>query len=125
MSMTKGRHPLAPSLCSIIILMNESHENLVQSFVSEGKAHEESLRSTFVAPAEPECRICLEYLNIIQEITLTPCRCSGSVAFVHFRCMSEWIARNHATPIAEILKLDYFTCEMCKSKIAFEVDKKI
>ena len=59
------------------------------------------------------------------ESTISPCRCTGSVANVHFKCISRWISKNHKTPLSEAPKIDYFTCEMCKFDIQFETEKKV
>lgn len=57
-----------------------------------------------------ECRICLEPVNLTDESTISPCRCTGSVANVHFKCLSEWISKNHKTPLIEVPAIDQFTC---------------
>lgn len=90
------------------IIMNPSSEQLVESFISMAPM-----------PIRPpsECRICLEGSE--SGNLMTPCSCAGSIAHVHFSCLREWISKHHSVRLEEAPSLDYFACEMCKSRISF------
>lgn len=68
-----------------------------------------------------DCRICLEEGNDFSETGLiAPCYCAGSVRYVHFRCLSDWILRTKKDSIGESGKKITFECEMCKHFIYYE-----
>ena len=52
------------------------------------------------------CRIC--YGSSEEEVLLTPCRCSGSVQFIHQSCLMTW------------LKSGASECEICKVPYHFQ-----
>src|SRR5689334_19299431 len=49
------------------------------------------------------CRICQE--DDDEKYMIKPCKCSGSIAFVHFNCLKSWIVSSQ--------KVD---CCMCKTR---------
>lgn len=51
-----------------------------------------------------ECRICGS--GVADGELLRPCGCSGSIAFVHRRCVAEWIRRN-GSPVCPICRQAY------------------
>lgn len=53
------------------------------------------------------CRICLESDN--GEDFITPCRCSGTMKYVHRKCLLHWIRERYHTN-------NPFRCEICKNK---------
>ena len=60
---------------------------------------------------EPQCRICFQEQK--SEL-IPPCRCRGSVAYVHRRCLDRWIRfqlGRHlvASPMCEICGFEYLT----------------
>jgi len=52
------------------------------------------------------CRICRE--NGTRENLVHPCKCSGSIRYVHEKCLLEWIEHSKTE-----------TCELCKHKFQF------
>ncbi len=85
--------------------MSKVEENLGQSFISFDLNNSNPPRYF-----DAECRICLEPVNLPDVGTISPCRCSGSVANVHFKCLSEWISKNHKVPLDQTPPIDYFPC---------------
>lgn len=80
--------------------VNEPHENdSVNSMGAEGASSLE---------AEDECRVCRGG-HSSQHPLKTPCKCTGSIAFVHQDCLEHWLAHSHKD-----------TCELCSSKYKFE-----
>jgi E3 ubiquitin-protein ligase DOA10 len=37
------------------------------------------------------CRICLEDIEEPDNPFITPCKCTGSVKFIHLKCLREWL----------------------------------
>lgn len=54
----------------------------------------------------PVCRFCLEDTNLRGNELIAPCRCKGSVKFVHKRCLLKW----HSLAPLAIADL----CQMCR-----------
>lgn len=57
---------------------------------------------------EPQCRICFEGACSDNDPLISPCLCSGSIAFVHLRCLSRWITISNNTH-----------CNMCGANYTF------
>lgn len=57
-----------------------------------------------------ECRFCLE--PDVKTALITPCRCIGSIAYVHSNCLLRWY---HTNPEAGL------RCSICKEELAKEV----
>ena len=39
-----------------------------------------------------QCRICLcEDEGLIDDPLVVPCKCSGSVKYIHFKCLEKWL----------------------------------
>lgn len=36
------------------------------------------------------CRICLDDIETEENPFITPCKCSGSMKFIHLLCLREW-----------------------------------
>ena len=47
-------------------------------------------------PPPPQCRFCLENEATQENPLIEPCRCRGSVRFVHWGCLRRWIALDPA-----------------------------
>lgn len=56
--------------------------------------------------SEDCCRVCRSGKEDGQ--LFTPCKCSGSIRFVHESCLTEWLARSKKNK-----------CELCKSEIVY------
>lgn len=55
-----------------------------------------------------QCRICFDN-NTTENPFITPCRCAGSVKFVHEECLKTWI-------LSQETDLSTSECEVCKVK---------
>merc|ERR1711913_21495 len=53
----------------------------------------------------PTCRICFQDLVDPDNPLISPCRCSGSIGYVHRKCLRKWIEVNYA--------VDFPKCEIC------------
>jgi hypothetical protein len=56
---------------------------------------------------EATCKICMEG-DVAEYHLLTPCKCAGSVKYIHEECLKTWIA-SHSEQI------DKSCCELCKT----------
>jgi hypothetical protein len=66
------------------------------------------------------CRICLMDENDDDNPLISPCKCTGSVRFVHLICMRTWLnAKTISKNIKnyKIYSFKNFECELCKTKI--------
>lgn len=62
-------------------------------------------------PEERTCRICL--LDDNQQDLISPCRCKGSMKYVHSTCLEQW--RQTSTN-----RRSYFQCDQCLYKYNFQ-----
>lgn len=58
------------------------------------------------------CRICMEG-EIETSQLLSPCKCSGSIKYIHEECLKTWLV-SHCEDLADA------TCELCKSGLLME-----
>lgn len=64
------------------------------------------------------CRICLEKNESEDNPLLTPCKCSGTMKFIHLECLQKWlrgktIIKQNAISTTIIYKS--LSCELCKT----------
>jgi hypothetical protein len=65
----------------------------------------------------PACRFCWGTESTEEDPCIVPCRCSGSVGFIHFKCLSNWLSTKLLRKESENLISMYwrtFECEICK-----------
>ena len=55
----------------------------------------------------PECRICRLTEEDSESKLYLPCRCSGSIAYVHEECLEQWISMKSGGSRCEICKYDF------------------
>lgn len=72
------------------------------------------------------CRICFEEDLGSKNPLISPCNCSGSMKFVHLRCLQRWRSRTEnkkRTAHVTTYTWKAFHCELCKCKLqdTFEV----
>ena len=72
------------------------------------------------------CRICyLEEENKISNPLIKPCKCSGSMKYIHYECLLHWLRTkliiNKRSAIDngyfDMYKLDLIECELCKNDL--------
>ena len=52
------------------------------------------------------CRVCMESSEETSQL-IKPCNCKGSVEFIHFHCLKEWMDYSHDDDVCEICKTKY------------------
>lgn len=70
---------------------------------------------TAETPAVQICRICFGSESEAPNTLIKPCKCSGSMAFIHVQCLKSWVdCKEQATP----------QCEICKSPFNIQSTSK-
>jgi hypothetical protein len=65
----------------------------------------------------PTCRFCWGSESTEENPCIVPCKCSGSVGFIHFECLRNWLGTKLQRKESEHLVSMYwktFECEICK-----------
>lgn len=104
-----------------IVLKPEKAANnmpsLFQHFEGEGFQHEFQENN----PVEGlPCRICLSETACEADPLICPCKCSGTMKYVHLNCLKEWIKSKVASRITEkamSLYLKDLSCELCNTAL--------
>ena len=63
------------------------------------------------------CRICYNNEESIENPLINPCKCSGSMEYIHYKCLRNWLFSkidNKDSDITISYNLSKFQCELCK-----------
>mmetsp|Transcript_32151 Transcript_32151/g.44583 ORF Transcript_32151/g.44583 Transcript_32151/m.44583 type:complete len:160 (+) Transcript_32151:221-700(+) len=83
---------------------------------SEGSiSHRYAERNLEEEEHAPACRICLEPAGVEGDLC-SPCRCKGSMKFVHKTCLRKWQAASHACHTFRQRQRRELVCPMCHGK---------
>ena len=66
------------------------------------------------------CRICFSDDIDKENPLISPCKCSGSMQYVHLKCLRQWLSRNENKKIGPFVTSytwKAFHCELCKEKL--------
>ena len=72
---------------------------------------------------QPVCRICLTEEEDKADPLLTPCKCAGSMRFIHHQCLKQWFQQRRiqkTTPIVSTYFWKNLECELCKTAYPYE-----
>jgi hypothetical protein len=58
------------------------------------------------------CRICMDFDSKDNPL-ITPCKCSGSVKYIHEECLKTWL-------VSQDVDIDKGECELCKTPFSME-----
>lgn len=64
------------------------------------------------------CRICFSNTNTKENPLFAPCKCTGTVKFIHFGCLKAWLNLKLVTQLILNMRYYYwktFECEICKT----------
>ena len=64
------------------------------------------------------CRICFNNTNIKENPLFAPCNCTGTMKFIHHRCLKVWLNSKlnfQPTPQLYLYRWKSFECEICKT----------
>ena len=67
------------------------------------------------------CRICYNEEEEETNPLIQPCQCSGTMKYIHYKCLKQWIETNSCIKIQKnntysIFNIKNFECELCKNK---------
>ena len=65
------------------------------------------------------CRICLGDDNESDNPLLTPCKCAGTMRFIHIKCLQGWLKSKlqvKKTPLYTSMIIKPLICELCQSQ---------
>mmetsp|Transcript_31895 Transcript_31895/g.31157 ORF Transcript_31895/g.31157 Transcript_31895/m.31157 type:complete len:118 (-) Transcript_31895:471-824(-) len=76
------------------------------------------------------CRFCWGNDSCMDNPLIVPCHCSGSVGFIHYQCLKNWLSSKMVQKESNELTSMYwknFECEICKKAYPylFKVDQAI
>ncbi len=63
------------------------------------------------------CRICYNNEESIENPLINPCKCSGSMEYIHYKCLKNWLfskIQNKDSDITISYNISNFKCELCK-----------
>lgn len=72
------------------------------------------------------CRICLGEENSEEDPLISPCKCAGTMQYIHLECLREWLnsKRSHKEgPVVKTYCWKATECELCKEKFPSQVYK--
>jgi len=67
------------------------------------------------------CRICLDEADSPENPFITPCKCDGSMKYIHLTCLREWLDSKRVSQKLEGVYSYYWeelSCELCKDPLA-------
>ena len=67
------------------------------------------------------CRICYNEEEEESNPLIQPCQCSGTMKYIHYKCLKKWIETNsyiiiEKSNIYSIINIKNFECELCNNK---------
>lgn len=70
--------------------------------------------------SEKLCRICFRTDDCVEDPLFTPCKCAGSMRYIHFNCLKEWLKNKLVTKETNYsysFTLKNLECELCKTPL--------
>jgi len=64
------------------------------------------------------CRICLEKSESEENPLLTPCKCAGTMKFIHLKCLQKWLRGKTVmkqNSVSTTIIYKSLSCELCKT----------
>ena len=123
---TEGSQNLIPHLLSNEQnekLENDKKENNNNLILNNNKENNNDIKNKLLKK-NIVCRICyMEEDDPKENPLLKPCICSGSMAFIHYKCLRHWInskcyVKIDSNEICSIFLIKPVECELCKTKLA-------
>lgn len=96
-----------------VVCLDHQDQSDVESRVSSAAKQDQHSNST----NHGQCKYCWGTDSSLENPCIVPCKCSGSVGFVHFKCLKSWLnLKVTQKQQGNILSLFWrsFECEICK-----------
>ncbi len=87
-----------------------------ESEEEEEPVEEETTKDVGANQAQP-CRICLSDKHDVENPLISPCKCDGTMKYIHLKCLQQWMRSRLATRSTEnAVSFTWKTlnCELCK-----------
>jgi len=71
------------------------------------------------------CRICQAEDNTIENPLVSPCKCAGSIKYIHVQCMRAWFKSKLISRVIRnttSYSIKGLECELCKQKFSMNID---
>ena len=93
------------------------NQSLNESKISNDKNIHENINEESSSNQKYYCRICYKSDSDIENPLISPCKCSGSMQYIHYKCLKHFIDIKMQKKIDENFKFytwKNFECEICK-----------
>ena len=107
----------------ICLQPNRSPSSILPDFFS--KNHEEKIEELEAneenaqeGQEKPTCRICLSDVQTPEDPLISPCKCAGTMKFIHLGCLKEWLRSKVSAKVTQkamSFHIKDLTCELCKT----------
>lgn len=106
-----GSFPESDDISSVNLdnYFDENSSVLYINTVKQGKKKEIKKDDKEFVSLNIPCKICLEVVNPGQGKLIKPCRCTGSMGFIHEECLRTWL-------ISKSIDIEESKCELCGYK---------
>ena len=104
----------------------EEKEQLINSLIYEKESNSEEIEKNKKNRKPRVCRICYGKDTSIENPLICPCICKGSMKYIHFQCLKNWLNSKIETDLSinpeieEEVGITYcskdLACELCKTK---------
>ena len=74
------------------------------------------------------CRVCLEKTDTEDDPLLTPCKCAGTMKFIHLLCLQKWLRGRTVikqNPVSTTIIYKSLSCELCKTVFPGKIIKNL
>lgn len=107
----------------ICVQPGKSTNNLLpQFFNSEKELHEEECDEIEECSEKSACRICLSEAETGIDPLICPCKCAGTMKFIHLNCLKEWLKSKITAKVSDkgmSFHIKDLVCELCKGVFPF------
>lgn len=98
-----------------------SENNLLPQFFCDKKKNNGG-RNDLEMGFKSSCRICLSDVECQADPLISPCRCDGTMKFIHLYCLKEWLKSKITAKVTEkgmSFHIKDLVCELCKGDFPF------
>ena len=119
--------PYAPAPVGSYVEQPTLTTPVLSTKVEKGAALPKDLQQKVPLSEQFCCRICLSEDNEPDNPLFTPCKCAGTMRFIHLNCLQEWLTSKKVTRESSYVKTYYWKnleCELCKTVFPHTITTK-
>ena len=82
------------------------------------------LKTDVIKPTDATCRICLSEEENRLDPLIAPCKCAGSLQFIHHQCLKSWFKSKRVVRQNQHCTAYFWSgleCELCKTHYPYEI----